>query len=240
MTLNLLSVKNKRFNSKANEKATLKFFEIKTQRRLKKRCKFIIAVLSFLLFLLLLKPILIALGKFLDCKTSDKICDIVLVEGGSTISEFVMSEALSIYREKKAKTIWLTLHEYDLKPEVFGLNNYTRHVEFAFDSLGIPKQDYSIQKINVTDPYTYNTSLYLAPLLVQKNIKTVRILNDNFHIKRSYLTYKKTFKKYNIKVYPHTIQIYLNSKNWWKSGNGWRRIISEYIKLTFYWIHGYI
>ena len=92
--------------------------------------------------------------------------------------------------------------------------------------------------LDVPDPYTYNSAVALADTI--KNIKSLLVFSDNFHMRRSYLTFKKVFEPRGIEVFPYTYEIYLNSKNWWTSGNGWRRVFTEYIKLTFYWMNGYI
>jgi hypothetical protein len=42
------------------------------------------------------------------------------------------------------------------------------------------------------------------------------------------------------KVYAHSTDIYINEHNWWYSVNGIKRVINEYIKLTVYWLRGYI
>lgn len=179
-----------------------------------------------------------AVAKFLELPRSHLSCDAIIIESGPAFSEYFVTQALEAYYSGQAKKIIMVLHSYDLKPTIFGIRNYRTFVESAFDSLGIPKQNYLLLMLDIQDPYTLNSAIALADTLA--DVRSILVFNDNFHIRRSTLTYQKIFAAKNIAVYPYTYEIYLNSSNWWKSANGWRRVIDEYIKLTFYWVKGYI
>lgn len=185
-------------------------------------------------------PLLRAAGRYLSVPSSNQNCDVLIVESGSTVADYVMQEAIRLYQNNRVQKIMIVLHTYDLNPGVFGMNNYDQLVVQAFDSLGIPASGYSILHLGVKDPYTYNTAVALTDTLIRKNVKSVLLLNDNFHIRRSLLTYRKAFQPTEIKVYPHVLPIYLTFENWWRSGNGWRRVVGEYLKLAFYFFNGYI
>ncbi len=213
-------------------------FEYKTKRVIKPVYKYPAILFFIVLIFLLQKPLLIALAEGLDMPRSSQKCDAIVVEGGPAFSEYFITQALTAYTSGQADKIILVLHTYDLEPTIFGIRNYRSYVEAAFDSLGIPNTDYHLYMFDVPDPYTYNSAVALADTLT--DIKSLLVFNDNFHMRRSYLTFKKIFEAKNIQVYPFTFDIYLNSRNWWSSGNGWRRIVTEYTKLAFYWLNGYI
>ncbi|MBN1466999.1 YdcF family protein [candidate division KSB1 bacterium] len=211
----------------------------KTKKVVKPIYKLFLAAAIISAGLLLIKPIGVGLADFLSLPKSDATCDVIVVEeGGAALSDYVVTEAIKVYHAGQAKKIILVLHGDDLKPTAFGIANYRRHVESAFDSLKIPTHDYQFLMLNVQDPYTYNSARALADTLT--NIHSLLLFDDNFHMRRSYLTFKKVFERRNIAVHPYTFEIYLNSKNWWTSANGWRRVITEYTKLIFYWMKGYI
>lgn len=216
----------------------MKIFAYKTKKVIRPIIKYPAIAIFILLIVFLHKPILISIAEYLELPSSTKKCDVVIMEGGPALSEYFVTQALVPYYSGQAKKIILVLHTYDLKPTIFGVSNYRPLVEATFDSLGIPKSDYQLLMLDVQDPYTYNSAVALADTL--KDIGSILVFNDNFHMRRSYLTFKKIFRKKNIDVYPYTYEIYLNSRNWWTSGNGWKRVVTEYIKLTFYWVHGYI
>ena len=185
-------------------------------------------------------PLLKAAGRYLSVPSSDKNCDVLVVESGSTVADYVMQEAIRLYQNNRIEKIMIVLHTYDVHPNVFGVQNYSQLVAQAFDSLDIPASDYSVLHLGVPDPYTYNTAIALADTLTQSKVNSILLLNDNFHIRRSLLAYQKAFRSTEINVYPHVLPIYITSENWWHSGNGWRRVVGEYLKLTFYFIKGYL
>ncbi|MBN1559719.1 YdcF family protein [candidate division KSB1 bacterium] len=179
------------------------------------------------------------MAEFLTLPRSDARCDVIVVEeGGPAFSDYFVTQALQAYHSGQARKIVLALHAYESQPTIFGIQNYRRFIELTLDSLNIPPHDYQFYLLNIQDPYTYNSAVALSDTL--KNIRSLLLFSDNFHMRRSYLTYKKVFDRKNIAVHPYTFDIYLNSSNWWTSVNGWRRIITEYIKLIFYWMKGYI
>ncbi len=216
----------------------MNLFTTKTKRVLRLRYRLLLLAIIAIVLGLLAKPVLIGVADYLDMPSTTQPCDVLVIQAGSTVGDYAMHQALDVYKSGLARQILLVLHSYDVQPATFGLSHYRHIVIHTLDSLGIPQPDYSVLFIPLQDPYTYNSAVALADTL--KGVKSILLFDDNFHIRRSYLTYKKVFEKKNILVRPYTMDIYLNSKNWWYSANGWRRVIDEYIKLTFYWINGYI
>lgn len=213
-------------------------FQYKTKKVVKPIYKYPALLVFLLLLVLFARPVLVSLAKFLELPQSDAHCDVIVVEGGPALSEYFMTQALKPYLAGQVDKIVLIIHTYDLNPTIFGIKNYRPFVDAALDSLGIPPDDYDLLMLDIQDPYTYNSAVALKNTL--KNIRSILVFNDNFHMRRSYLTFKKVFADTDITIHPYTYEIYLNAENWWTSGNGWRRVVGEYIKLTFYWIKGYI
>ena len=216
----------------------MNLFTYKTKKVLRFRYRVVLLASVFLLLLVFAKPIMIAVADYLHVPSSTEHCDVLIVQAGSSIGDYVMREALKVYERGQVDRLIVVLHAFDLEPAIFAIPNYRRLVIQALDSLNVPKRDYEVLFIPLDDPYTYNSALALADTL--QDVHSILLFNDNFHIRRSYLTYKKVFEKHNITVRPYAMPIYLNSRNWWRSANGWRRVVDEYIKLTFYWINGYI
>ena len=199
-----------------------------------------LCIVLFLLVIafLLVKPVCVSLAAFLSMPKSETHCDAILVEGGSVFSEYIVEQALEAYYAGQAKAILFVMYSSELSSAIFGIHDYRALVLSAIDSLNIPAADYKLLMLDIQDPYTYNAARVLADTLT--DIQSLLILSDNFHIRRSFLTFNKVFKAKNIAVYPYTYDIYLTPTNWWRSANGWRRVLNEYIKLIFYWIKGYI
>lgn len=188
--------------------------------------------------ILLFKPMLIRTAKFLELPSTDQPSEVMIIEGGYGLSTYTMNEAIAVYQRGLAQKIVITLHSYDKQPDIFGIDHYEGYVAAALVARGIPQSDFRIMLIEVEEPFTYNAAKALSDSL--PNIQSLLVFSDNFHIRRSFLTFKKIFGVRGVIVRPFTIPIYLNAYNWWTSVNGWRRIIDEYSKLCYYWFKGYI
>jgi uncharacterized SAM-binding protein YcdF (DUF218 family) len=208
------------------------------QSLLRKKTMIVLLLAGVLVVSLLCRPSLIQTAKFLEMPCTDQPSEVMIIEGGYGLSNYTMNEAIAVYRRGLAGKIVITLHSYDKQPDIFGIDHYENYIAAALDSLRIPKSDYRIFLIEVDEPYTYNAAKALSDSL--PNIRSLLVFSDNFHIRRSYLAFKKIFGARGVIVRPYTIPIYLNAYNWWTSINGWRRIIDEYMKLTYYWFKGYI
>lgn len=214
------------------------WFENRTHRTLKRKYKIAIAALILFFVIIFSKSILIYVAQRLDVTDAVAPSDVMIVEGGPSLAEYVVMQAVKVYEKGLARHILFVLHAYDLKPTIFGVTHYEKLVATALDSLGIPRNDFSIMLVQTTAPYTYNTAKALADSL--PDISSILVFSDNFHIRRSYLAYKKIFEPRGVQVSAYSMPIYLHADNWWRYANGWRRVVDEYIKLTFYRIKGYI
>lgn len=216
----------------------MQWFKTRTRKTLQLKYKLFILALIIVFSLIFAKPILISMARFLDVPDSQTTCDVMVIEGGPSLAEYMVLEAIKVYEQGLTKHLLFVLHSYDLKPTIFAVPQYEQLVAAQLDSLGIPAKDFTILLVETVDPYTYNTAKALADSL--GDISSILIFSDSFHMRRSYLTFKKIFSEKNIDVYAYSMPIYLNATNWWRFANGWRRVVDEYIKLSFYWFNGYI
>ncbi len=216
----------------------MQWFENRTRKTLKRKYKITIWALIVFFIFLFSKSILFHMAQHLDVPDAAAPSDVMIVEGGPSLAEYVVMQAVKVYEKGLARHIIFVLHAYDLKPTIFGVRHYEKLVAAGLDSLGIPRQDFSIMLVQTTDPYTYNTAKAMADSL--PDITSILVFSDNFHIRRSYLAYKKIFEPRGVQVNAYSMPIYLHADNWWHYANGWRRVVDEYIKLTFYRIKGYI
>lgn len=221
-------------------KLSLDIFEIKSVRRVRWRYRILLLITVILIMLLLHKPILIAMGRYLELSTTLPPSDVVIVEGGNVVSRLHMEEAIRLLEAGTVERVIITLNLSDGKNDVFGLQRYDRVISSAMDSLRVSKNQYIIIPMEFKEPYTQNLAENLAIYCSEWEIQSAIVINETLHMRRSYLTYKKAFDKYDIKVYAHPIKIYVDSGNWWRSSNGARRVFGEYVKLTYYWLRGFL
>lgn len=198
----------------------------------------VIVAAGIVMLIVCAKPLMIRLCAFLDMPSTDQPSEMMIVEGGYGLSNYTMTAAIDVYRRGLAGKMVITLHSYDKQPDIFGIDHYERYVAAALDSLGVPRSDVRIMLIEVDEPFTYHAARALSDSL--PNIESLLVFSDNFHIRRSFLTYQKVFSERRVIVRPFSIPIYLNAHNWWHSLNGWRRVFDEYVKLGYYRLKGYI
>ena len=216
-----------------------RFFVRRTSTRLTFRYKAALLLAMLLIVWMLREALLVSLGRWLRVDSNVGQVDVAIVEGRETVSALAMRAALDYLRQGKATHILITLVPVD-ESDIFAIPHYDRRLVAVLDSLQVPASAYTVLPLNIADPYTYNISIKLASYCHGQNFTSAAIIHDSFHIRRSYLAYKKQFQKYGIKVFAHSTDIYINERNWWHSVNGIKRVINEYIKLTVYWLRGYI
>jgi hypothetical protein len=217
-----------------------KFFIKKEINTLRWQWKAVVFIIFVLTVWIIHEPLLIAIGQYLEMPSFEEKSDCVIIEGGHTISALKVEAALNLYKNGKTNYVLFTLNTQNGWVDAFGLVNYKELIKGELKKRSIPDSAFSVHYLDVTDPFTYNTAFKLIPILKEKGFTSLSIVHDNFHNRRSYLTYKKVMEKHGIYVYAKTIKIYVNAQNWYKSGNGIRRVFAEYIKLAFYKARGYI
>ena len=217
-----------------------KFYTKKSKTTLKWQYRLVGIVLLIFLPAIFHQPILIGLAKKLDMPSSELSSDVVFVDGGDVISKLSMEKAIDFYKAGKARSILLTLSPGPTAGNVYALRNYRELVKESLAEDGVPDSAYAILFFDVGDPYTHSLAESLVVFLLENNYHSISIIQDNFHIKRSYLAFKKVMDNHGIAVRPVRLEIYMNAKNWWLNTNGVRRVYGEYYKLFYYWLKGYI
>jgi hypothetical protein len=178
------------------------------------------------------------MSRYLDVAVSHENCDAVIIEGGSVLSQFKMDAALQLWKGGHVQHIIVSLNELE-DVRVFALKNYSGMISSALDSAGIPRSCYHILQVYAPAPFTYHMALEVAKFLHQKELHSTLIVHDSIHIRRSYLTYKAILSQFDIRVYPYSVELKNNVK-WWRTFEGIRRVSSEYVKLIYYWMRGWI
>jgi hypothetical protein len=182
---------------------------------------------------------LLAMGRYLCLPAYQQKCDAAIVEGGCVVAKFKMDAAIQLWREGLVQNIIIVLNKLE-NVQAFALNDYPKRISAVLDSTGIPHEQYRILSVYAPDPFTYHTACEVAHYLDEKKLASAFIVHDGYHIRRSYLTYKKILSRYQVQIHPYTVGNLNDVKKWWLSALGIRRVISEYSKIFFYWINGYL
>lgn len=164
---------------------------------------------------------------------------ILILSGGAEYKERV-AKAASLYRQGVATRILLTDDG-----EQGGWNNETQRnpyfVELAFSELtghGVPPEAIEILPGVVTGTHEETETVRLS--LNQKHLASLVIVTSPYHTRRALWSFERSFGR----VAPQVILGIEASANpeltppnpfWWVSDHGWRIVISEYLKIAYYW-----
>lgn len=212
----------------------------KTKKQLRWQFKLSVAAFVVIVVWLVHKPVLVGLAAYLEIPSSTEKSDVVFVDGIDVINLFYMDHVIEMVKTGKVDNIALALTGDTTSTNVFALQNYRQLVLTELNKLGIPDSVVYFLDPIFGDPYSYTLATGLVDFMKEHNFKSIALLQDNFHIKRSFLTYQKVMGPHGISVHPERLEIYLNKNNWWKNTNGVRRVYGEYYKLVYYKIRGYI
>jgi len=185
------------------------------------------------------KPILVSIAEYLHVPRQSESADIVVIEGGYFLSDFHVKAGLQAFQEGSVSNILITINNQQGEIDIFGLNDFESILYRALDSLGIETESVHLLYLDIKPPFTINTAIKVALYCENHGFKSALLVNDNFHMRRSIMAYRAVFQIFNLRVYPYTYEIYINSSNWWKASTGVRRVFGEYVKIFYYWYRGY-
>ena len=118
-------------------------------------------------------------------------------------------------------------------------DNYAEVAKEQISKMGI--KDDKIIPIIQLERGKDNEAIASRSLFEKYNIKSVLIVTPNWHILRTYLTYKKVFAEKPITFYLAPVESEkCRADNWWKNHDGLEYLFSGCLKLINYWYKGYI
>ena len=219
---------------------TSTFYREKKHRRLGLQLRLLSIAVFFLILFFVHKPIFRWIGAFLNMPQSQQTCDIILVQGGYLVPRFFFNHACEQFRQGYGEHILIVYSESNDIGGYVGVDDPRKLIHTALNEYGLDSSDVTLLPIIPCPPFTLNMAKRVKQYCLQNDVKSVMILNDNFHIRRSFLTFNKICKSDSILIRPHSVKIYLDKSNWWQHSNGVRRVFGEYVQLGYYLIKGYI
>ncbi len=215
------------------------FWVVKTRQTIRWPWKIVIFLAMVLILYLARKPILVAMAEYLHVPCQRESADVIIIEGGYFLSNYHMKAGMRAFEAGLVPNILITINNKQGEIDIFGLNDFESILYDALDSLGVDTGSVHLLYLDIKPPFTINTATKVATYCKSQGFDSALLVNDNFHMRRSILAYRAVFRIFNLQVYPFTYEIYINSSNWWKASTGVRRVFGEYIKILYYWYHGY-
>ncbi|MDD5492408.1 MAG: YdcF family protein [bacterium] len=203
---------------------------------MRKSNKYILLILCLIIlqFPLFYKFWLRQMGGWLIYQDKLEKADAILVLGGGR-GERVLQGA-NLYREKYANYILIT-GEFE---RIMGgpVYHWALQGRKLASSRGVPWD----KMIPILDSMSTHDDATLSLAECRKhNFKSLIVVSEPFHTKRSFYTFKKVYKNSGIKVIICPVQdSWYTKNNWWDSELGLMATTEEYIKFMYYLLKGYI
>jgi uncharacterized SAM-binding protein YcdF (DUF218 family) len=166
-----------------------------------------------------------------------KVADAILIEGWAGDKE--VRFAADLFKKGFGKYIFTTGYKIGRFAECYESDNYAEIAKEQICKMGI--KDDKVIPIIQSERGTYNEAIASKSLFEKYNINSVLIVTPNWHILRTYLTYKKVFVEKPIIFYLAPVgNENCKPDNWWKNHDGLEYLFSGCLKLINYWYKGYI
>jgi uncharacterized SAM-binding protein YcdF (DUF218 family) len=213
------------------------FFRRKTSWKTTLLCKLIV----LFVFLLVIIPFrgfwLQSIYVNLVPEPNMKVADAILVEGWA--GDDSVRFAADLFKKGFGKYIFTTGYKIGRFMECYESDNYAEVAKEQISKMGI--KDNKVIPIIQSERGTYNEAVASRSLFEKYNIKSVLIVTPNWHMLRTYLTYKKVFEGKSIIFYLAPVEAEMcRVDNWWKNHDGMEYLFSGCLKLINYWYKGYI
>ncbi len=153
--------------------------------------------------------------------------NVIIVLNGHNV-KMRLDHAVALYKNQWAPKILLS-GSWELEKET------SLHVGQVYArSLGVPEEDLLIEKESRT---TYENALFVKLILEQNNFKSFILVTSPAHTFRTRLIFKRLMPEeiqWRISTDPSS----LNARSWWKTVEGGREILYEYLTLFFFLVGG--
>jgi hypothetical protein len=209
--------------------------------------KILIVLLAVILVLLLLapfvyQPVLVRAGTFLAAAELPVIAaDAAILEGEAVLEKNAVSRAVELLRSGKVRRMLVVLHQYPAERQIFALpGDYPDLVKKELSRLPLPDSRFQVVSIPVRHPVTLSEAQTVMALLSESGVRSAVLLAKGFHMRRSYLVYRHVAAPMKIKIVPLAYYTTYRPDRWWQSDEGARDFCSEWLKLAYYQIRGYI
>jgi uncharacterized SAM-binding protein YcdF (DUF218 family) len=204
---------------------------------------FIFAIVAVIFVFSFHRTILFKAGRFMAPVASqiEGAADVVIVEGTTFVNRGVVAKGVELLLSGKAKRMVVVLHRIAPHHRPFAFNeDYPSSVRRELQNLGLKDSQFTIIVTHIHEPITLVSAQGAMDVLAKDGIKSALLVSPGFHMRRSFLVYQYLSNPFNIKIYPIACLEKYDLNNWWCQDNGSRDLLSEFQKLLFYMVKGYI
>lgn len=181
-------------------------------------------------------PLLIKLGDYLIVEHKAEKSDLIVCLAGEDVER-----ALAVFDAYKQGLAPYIFRAKEIKPDSFDylkekVKDYPTNFELfklMMDGFGIPEKVILSTEDRVNS--TLDEARVVRKFVLDRGVKSLILITSLTHSRRAWLTFKKVFKDYDIRIIslPSHYQLF-NPKDWWTKRKYTRELIIEYQKLIYY------
>jgi len=181
-------------------------------------------------------PLLIKLGNYLIVEHEAKKADVIVCLGGKSVENTLA--AIDAYKKGLAPYIF---RGKELKPDGLDyLKETVKSYPTNFDLFALVTKGFGIpEKVILSSEDRVGSTIGEARLVrrfvLDRGFKSLIVITSLTHSRRAWLTFKKVFKDYDIRIIslPSHYQLF-DPKDWWTKRKYTKELIIEYQKLIYY------
>lgn len=184
--------------------------------------------------------VLLRAGKFMAPEEIG-IADVVILEGSETAETGAVAKGMDLLSSGKAARIIVVIHQVPEKKKAFAIHeSYPDLIKKDLKRLGLGVEQFEVLVTPVHHPITLTEARLVLQTLSKEGVRRGILLSNGFHTRRSSLVYRHVGIPLQIKIFPSPYFNEYELDHWWVHDLGIRDFISEFFKLVYYQIRGYI
>ncbi len=193
-----------------------------------------------IIFFFCYQPILRGTAGYLAPSEEGK-AEVVILEGVQVVSEGGVATGIELIFNRQAARLIVVIHRTPRKEEPFALPlNYAQLVKKELEARGLTKDQFLVISVPVIHPITLNEAKLVLAELEKLKVQSAILLSEGFHTRRSIGVYRQEGAKLGMHIIPRPYYISYQPNNWWLITDGVRAFVTEYLKLGYYLLRGYL
>lgn len=201
---------------------------------------FISLLAGIILVSIFYETILLRAGKFMAPEEIGT-ADVIILEGSGTVETGAVEKGMNLLSSGKAARMIVVIHQFPKKKQPFAINeDYPNLIKRELKGLGLKEKQFRVLTTPVHHPITLMEAKSVLETLSREGVKSGILLSNGFHTRRSFLVYRHVGIPLKIKIIPSRYFDEYQLDRWWIYDPAARDFISEFLKLAYYQIRGYI
>lgn len=193
-----------------------------------------------LVFFFIYQPVLRGTAGYLG-PSEDGKAEVVILEGTQVVRNGALTEGKALLAKGKACRLVVVLHRTSKEEAYFALPaNYPQLVKKELERSGLKPDQWLVIVTPVMHPITLTEARFVLTQLSEQKVRSAILVAEGFHTRRSLGVYRREAKKWGIHIIPHPYYSLYQKEDWWRRHEGVRAFVTEYLKLGYYFIRGYI